>query len=154
MAAMARYVRHAKTAEAVGSLTTLAQEAAQYYDNSDATQPVGAVPDAAHAMRHFPASSTQTVPPSVDDVRGKKYQSAAADWAGPPWHDLGFSIPQPQFYSYSFSAEGSGLTAKATITARGDLDGDRLESKYSITVAPDTAYRARVQPLTVEDPDE
>ena len=136
MLVMARYFRHVKTAEAVGSLTTLAQESAQYYDASDANQPVGSVPDAAHAMRHFPPPSTATVPPSIDDVRAKKYQSAPADWAASPWHELGFSIPQPQYYVYSYASEGAGLTAKATVSARGDLDGDTLRSSFSISVAP------------------
>ena len=154
MVIMARYMRHAKTAEAVGSLNTLAQQSASFYDASDATQPVGSVPDAAHAMRHFPTSSLRTVPPSIDDVRARRYQSATADWIAPPWHELGFSIPQPQYYVYSYASEGSGTTAKATITARGDLDGDGLESKFSITIAPDTAYRARIGALKQEDTDE
>jgi hypothetical protein len=154
MVVMARYVRHEKTAEAVGSLNTLAQESASFYDGSDATQPVGSVPDAAHAMRHFPSGSTVTVPPSIDDVRAKKYQSAQADWATSPWHELGFSIPQPQYYLYSYASEGAGLTAKATVTAHGDLDGDRIQSTFSITVAPDTAYRARIGDMVKEDSDE
>jgi hypothetical protein len=154
MVIMGRYMRHAKTAEAVGSLNTLAQQSASFYDASDATQPVGSVPDAAHAMRHFPTSSLRTVPPSVEDVRAKKYQSATADWASPPWHELGFSIPQPQYYVYAYASEGSGTTAKATISARGDLDGDGMESKFSITVTPDTAYRARIGQMKQEDTDE
>ena len=84
MYALARYVRHSKTADAVGSLSTLAKASAAYYEASDATQPVGTSPDNAHAMRHFPPSSTRSVPPSLDDVKGKRYQSAAADWAMTP----------------------------------------------------------------------
>jgi Tfp pilus assembly protein PilE len=154
MYALARYVRHSKTADAIGSLTTLAKASAAYYEASDATQPVGTSPDNAHAMRHFPASSTRSVPPTLEDVRGKMYQSAAADWAMTPWHELQFSIPQPQYYAYSYASEGAGSTAKATATARGDLDADGNAATYSITIAPDSKFRAQVGPIMKENPDE
>jgi len=154
MYALARYVRHSKTADAVGSLSTLAKASAAYYEASDATQPVGTSPDNAHAMRHFPPTSTRSVPPSLEDVRGKRYQSAAADWAMTPWHELQFSIPQPQYYEYSYVSEGAGATAKATAVAKGDLDGDGIAATYSITIAPDGQFRAQVGAIAKEDPDE
>jgi Tfp pilus assembly protein FimT len=154
MYALARYVRHSKTAEAIGSLTTLAHQTAAFYDTSDATQPAGSTPDNAHAMRHFPPSSTASVPPSVDNIRGKKYQSTQADWSASPWHELQFSIPQPQFYAYSYVSEGAGSTAKATALAKGDLDSDGNVATYSITVTPDATFHAQVAPIVKEDPDE
>jgi len=154
MYVLARYVRHSKTVDAVGSLSTLSKASAAYYEASDATQPVGTSPDNAHAMRHFPPSSTRSVPPTVDDVRGKRYQSVAADWAMTPWHELQFSVPQPQYYAYSYASEGAGATAKATAIARGDLDGDGSGSVYSITVAPDAQFHAQAGPIAKEDPDE
>lgn len=154
MYALARYVRHSKTADAIGSLTTLAKASAAYYEASDATQPVGTSPDNAHAMRHFPPSSTKSVPPTLEDVRGKMYQSAAADWAVTPWHELQFSIPQPQYYAYSYASEGAGATAKATATARGDLDADGNAATYSITIAPDAKFHAQAGPIMKENPDE
>jgi type II secretory pathway pseudopilin PulG len=154
MYALSRYVKHSKTLDAIGSLNTLAKASATYYEASDATQPVGTSPDNAHAMRHFPPSSTRSVPPSLDDVRGKRYQSAAADWAMTPWHELQFSIPQPQYYAYSYASEGAGTTAKATARAQGDLDGDGTTSNFSITIAPDAQFRAQAGPIVKEDPDE
>jgi type II secretory pathway pseudopilin PulG len=154
MYALARYVRHSKTAEAIGSLTTLAHQTAAFYDASDATQPAGSTPDNAHAMRHFPASSTASVPPNVESIRGKKYQSTQADWAASPWRELRFSIPQPQYYAYSYVSEGAGATAKATAFARGDLDSDGNVATYSITVTPDADYHAQVAAIAKEDPDE
>ncbi len=154
MYALARYVRHAKTAEAIASLTTLGAQSAAFYDDSDATQPVGSTPDNAHAMRHFPPSSTASVPPSLDDVRGRRYQSATADWAASPWHELQFSLLQPQYYAYSYVSEGSGATAKATASAKGDLDSDGTLATYSIVVAPDSSFHAVVGAISKEDPDE
>jgi Tfp pilus assembly protein FimT len=154
MYALARYVRHSKTADAIGSLSTLAKASVAYYEASDATQPVGTSPDNAHAMRHFPPSSTRSVPPSLEDVKGKRYQSAAADWAVTPWHELQFSIPQPQYYVYSYASEGAGSTAKATAVVRGDLDADGVSSTYSVTIAPDARFRAVAGQIMKEDPDE
>src|SRR5688572_26606263 len=115
MFGLARYVKHGKTAEARESVTRLANGAADYYNRSDATQPSGAAPQAVHAMRHFPPSSRAPVPEDPLSVRGKKYQSNSADWAGSPWRELGFSIVQPQCYQYSFEASGAGGNARGTI---------------------------------------
>ncbi len=142
MYALARYVRHAKTVEAVSSVTTLAGAAADYYNTSDATQPSGADSKAVHAMRHFPPKSTVAVPEEAKSVSGKRYQSNLADWASSPWRELRFSIVQPQCYQYSFDAEGAGAGAKATVLAQGDLDGDGVTSSFSLTIAPDDALTA------------
>ena len=155
MYALARYVRHGKTAEAIESVTRLAAGAADSYNRSDATQPSGASPQAVHAMRHFPPSARDSVPEDPLAVRGKRYQSNSADWAASPWRDLGFSIVQPQCYQYSYTAEGAGASAKATVTAQGDLDGDGTRSTYSLSIAPDEALEAKVAPqMTRQDPEE
>lgn len=144
MYVLARYVRHNKTAEAKESITRIASGAADYYNRSDATQPAGAAPQAVHAMRHFPPSSRTAVPEDALNVRGRKYQSNAADWAASPWRELGFSIVQPQCYQYAFESQGSGATAKALVTAEGDLDGDGGRSHYSLAIAPDENLTAVV----------
>lgn len=144
MYALARYVRHAKTVEAVSSVTSLASLSAEYYNTSDATQPSGANPQAVHAMRHFPPSSRLPVPEDPLSVRGKRYQSNPMDWSASPWRDLHFSIVQPQCYQYSFEADGAGATAKALVTAQGDLDGDGMRSSYSLEIRPDQGLAAQV----------
>lgn len=155
MYALARYVRHGKTAEAGESVTRLATSAAEYYNKSDGTQPVGAAVEAVHAMRHFPPSSRIPVPEDPLSVRGRRYQSNGMDWAASPWRDLGFSIVQSQCYQYAFESSGAGLAAKAQVTAHGDLDGDGVRSTYSLTVAPDESVTAQVSAtMTREDPEE
>jgi type II secretory pathway pseudopilin PulG len=144
MYGLGRYVRHAKTAEAIGSLAAITQAAATYYNGSDATQPAGTPEAAARAMRHFPPPSRASVPPDLADVRGKRYQSTLADWTPSPWRELHFSIPQPQFYIYSFDSSGSGQQASAAATARGDLNGDGVTSTYRLKVAVDDKLSAQV----------
>jgi type II secretory pathway pseudopilin PulG len=155
MYALARYVRHGKTEEARASIARLATRAADFYNKSDGNQPAGAEPLAIHAMRHFPPSSRAPVPEDTLTVRGKKYQSASADWDVSPWKELEFSIVQPQCYQYSFEAEGAGAKAKAQVIAEGDLDGDGTRSKYSLMIAPDDTLTAVVaKEMTRVDPEE
>jgi hypothetical protein len=146
MYGLGRYIRHGKTAEAVGSLAAIGQAAAAYYNESDATQPAGAPESAARAMRHFPPPSRASVPPDIDSVRGKRYQSTLADWTPSPWRELHFSIPQPQFYAYSFDSTGNGPQGSATATARGDLNGDGVTSTFVLSVSPDAKGIATVSP--------
>lgn len=155
MYALGRYVRHAKTVEAVSSVTSLAGAAADYYNASDATQPTGAAPQAVHAMRHFPPSARVPVPDDPLSVRGRRYQSNLADWSASPWRELRFSIVQPQCYQYSFDAQGAGGTAKAIVTAEGDLDGDGVRSLVSLEVIPDEGFTAQVaKTMTKKDVEE
>ncbi len=146
MYALGRYVRHAKTAEAIGSVQAIAQAAAGYYNGSDASQPTGAPEVAARAMRHFPPPSRTSVPVDPADVRGRRYQSTLADWSASPWRELHFSIPQPQCYAYSFDLNGTGAQASATAVAHGDLNGDGVTSTYSLSVIPDETFTAHVSP--------
>jgi type II secretory pathway pseudopilin PulG len=155
MYGVGRYVRHTKTLEAVGSVHAIAQAAVTYYGESDATQPAGGAEAAAHAMRHFPASSRGSVPQSAEDVRGKRYQSARADWSPSPWRELKFSIPQPQCYRYSFESSGTGRKSVAAAIAEGDLDGTGVTSTYRQRVVVNDKFEAELAP-TVEQatPDE
>lgn len=146
MYAAARYVRHSRTAEAASSVTAMAGGAAAAYDTSDRDQPAGAKPAQAREMRHFPPTSRTSVPPSMEDVQGKRYQSTFADWSTSPWIELHFTMTQPQYYAYSFESAGRGREAKATATAHGDLNGDGNLSTFRLTVGVDDNYKAVVSP--------
>ncbi len=154
MYGVARYLRHSKTAEAVGSTTAIAQAACAYYNQSDSTQPAGTKPDAAKAMRHFPPSSRASVPADASAVSGKRFQSGIGDWSTSPWLEMGFKLPSPQYYAYSFESSGAGSAAQGTVTAHGDLDGNGVQSTFRMTVAPDDSLTAKVGKLEETDPDE
>jgi Tfp pilus assembly major pilin PilA len=145
MYGVAKYLRHSKTVEAVSSTTAIAQAACAYYNESDANQPAGTRPEAAKAMRHFPPSSRASVPASMDDVRGKRFQSAIGDWSTSPWLEMGFKLSTPQFYLYSFESQGSGPSALASALAHGDLDGNGVTSTFRASAAPDESLTAKVK---------
>ncbi len=144
MYGLAKYVRHTKTAEAIASVEAVATGAALYFNSSDSTQPTGTKLEAMRASRHFPPASRGSVPVDPTDVQGKRYKSAMSDWLGSPWREIRFSIPQPQFYAYSFEADGAGSAAKAIATARGDLDANGVWSIYRLAVQPDDTTTAVV----------
>ena len=155
MYGLSRYLKHAKSMDGVSSATAIAQAAAQYYNDSDAKQPAGTKPDSAKAMRHFPASSRTSVPADFNDVKGKLYQSSIGDWSVSPWLDMRFSLSTPQCYAYSFESQGSGPSAQATAEARGDIDGNGINSTFRVSVAPDATATAKVDPNVVKvDPEE
>jgi type IV pilus assembly protein PilA len=149
MYGVGRYLRHARTLEAIGSVAAIAQAAASCFSESDAAQPTGGPPSAAHAMRHFPASSRASVPQDPAQVRGKRYQSSRADWSPSPWRELNFSINQPQCYRYSFQSWGSGKQSVALAVAEGDLDGTGGQSTYRQRVSVNDAFDAVIVP-TIE----
>lgn len=155
MVGVAKYLRHSKTAEAIGTLTTIGKSAVSAYNTSDSTQPTNSIPAAARAMRHFPQSAQTPVPEDASLLRGKRYRSSPADWAKTPWRELNFSMPQPQYYRYDFKSSGVGATGVATITAAGDLDGDGETSLYTLKVSPDANLDALVAPnVEIKDGEE
>lgn len=155
MYGVARWLRHSKTSEAVGSVTTIAQGACAYYNSSDANQPAGTKLDMAKAMRHFPPTSRASVPANDEDVRGKRFQSAIGDWSTSPWLEIGFKLPTAQYYAYSFESSGSGPSAQAQAVAHGDLDGNGVKSTFRATAAPDDSFVATVgKNIEQIDPDE
>ncbi len=137
-----RYLASAKTAEAkntIGAISSGAQ--ASYERETAASELVGEGSSTTAASHQLCASATATVPASVAQVKGTKYQpdsGAGKDYnigsstAG--WPCLKFQMSSPQYYAYGYNAGGTNLAvnnpAKATGTesfeasAEGDLDGD------------------------------
>lgn len=85
------------------------------------------------------------VPASIEDVRGRRYQSTAASWSSGDsnsgWACLKMSRSEPQFYQYGYDVGGSKVSgseavegdgAKFTAWARGDLDGDGRTSWFTL----------------------
>lgn len=151
VAGVARYMRHARTAEAMGSLTAMGTGCVAAFDRSDANDPSSG----GHASRRFPTSARQSIPQDRTTISGRRYQSATYEWDVLPWTDLRFSMTQVQSYAYNFTSEGVGASASARATAEGDLDGDKKFSSYALQIVPDTSLSARVAAqIDIENGDE
>jgi hypothetical protein len=73
--------------------------------------------------------SSAPVPARFEDVRGKAYRPAEADWRKDPgWSCIGFAETTPIHYQYRFERADPFFT----IVAAGDVDGDDVRSTYEL----------------------
>jgi len=110
-----RYLQSAKTSEAKNTLGAIGKAAVAAYERDKAL-----CPSASEAVPKAPPS-------------GRKYQSTDTDWqrdaAGKGgFACLKFSMQNPQYYSYSYTATDAGFI----VTARGDLDADGNFSELTL----------------------
>jgi type IV pilus assembly protein PilA len=122
-----KYIANAKTAEARSSIAQIAKDAVAAHEGQARTGP---------AARTLCASASRPVPESAQYIRGAKYQSAAGDWSIDAPRNAGFaclkfSLDQPQYYMYSYSASSGRDSFEAK--ANGDLNGDGVLSTFSLT---------------------
>jgi prepilin-type N-terminal cleavage/methylation domain-containing protein len=142
-----RFVQHSQVSEAKLNLGKIATLTEQFYvkasseDRDGMVTPgtmarlVGRFPDAELCSSAVPHTNTQSVPTSMDLVRGKTYQATEADWSNPgaptAWEQMHFAITQPIRFLYCFGSAGTGLTSRFTVWATGDLDADGVHAEYT-----------------------
>ena len=137
---VSKYVAHAKTAEATNSVGEMAKDAATAYERESMAGTVMGVKTTTGIVRHLCGSATASVPASATSIQGRKYQSTVAEWNKDAPTNAGFSclkftMDQPQYYMYSYTASGTSGHAGDTFTAQaqGDLNGDGVLSMYQLT---------------------
>lgn len=80
------------------------------------------------------ASASNTVPRSIEEVRGKTYQSRPEEWGGDEntgWKCLKFELDRPQYHMYKYTVSAAGDAF--TVESFGDLYGDRVTSHLRVT---------------------
>jgi len=121
---MLRFVRRAKTSEAVDKLAYLYSMSTTYVTGERFARGIGA----ASVAPQFPAS--QSLTPSMVPS-GVKVSDPPGLWdASPTWLALNFAIADPHYYSYEYVSMGTGANALFTARAQGDLDGDTNVSTF------------------------
>jgi type IV pilus assembly protein PilA len=151
-----KYMANAKTAEARDKLGQIAKDSGVAYDRTTlASATVYAIGSKSNLQHALCKSATATVPSAQTAVRGRKYQSSSADWyAGDGltgWRCLKFSMNDPQYYMYSYSAPTvTGTSANFTATANGDLNGNGILSTFSIGGSVTTTGAINVAPSIAE----
>lgn len=110
-----KYIANAKTAEARNTLGQIAKDAAAAYDRDGKLCP----------------SASSPVPAKVPS--GAKYQSGPEDWGADKAAHAGFaclhfSMAEPQYYQYEYTSTPHSFT----VIARGDLDGDGVQSTFEL----------------------
>jgi type IV pilus assembly protein PilA len=132
-----KYLANAKTAEARNSLGQIAKDAATAVEREKGTTALVAAGGTSTLMRAFCATAASPVPGGIASVKGQKYQSQVSEWkAGDNatgWQCLKFSMEEPQYYMYSYTAATDAFSGGFTAIANGDLNGDGATSVFSVS---------------------
>jgi type IV pilus assembly protein PilA len=122
-----KYIASSKTAEARNALGQISHDATMAFEREQGGTAVLSAKQASALLRKLCVTSS-AVPASAPAAT--KYQSKTTDWSGDPgWKCLKFSLEQPQYFSYQYTASDTTSTAGAyAITAHGDLNGNGVAS--------------------------
>jgi len=131
-----KYMANAKTAEARNGIGQMAKDAVTAYFKEGMSPTVLAFDSASTVSNQLCPSIAAKVPASITSVAGQKYQSKPSDWT-PAWDCLHWSMNDPQYYIYGYTATASGSDlgqpgSTFLCTAEGDLDGDGVGSTFSM----------------------
>ena len=132
-----KYVLNAKTTEARSAVFRLSKDATTAYARPKMAGDVLALGAQTANDNSLCLSAAASVPAAAESIQGSKYQSAPSEWSAGDintgWRCLQFSINDPQFFMYSYTATvagGAGDTFAAR--AQGDLDGDGVLSSFTV----------------------
>jgi type IV pilus assembly protein PilA len=133
-----KYLANAKTAEARNSLGQMSKDASAAYSREGMAATVLTPGVSTGVVNHLCGSAATTVPAAKASIQGKKYQSTAAEWNGGDavtgWTCLKFSMQDPQYFMYGYTATGTAGVANESFSAiaQGDLNGDTNLSTFTI----------------------
>ena len=129
--AFTKYVRQARTSEAVMNIEKIEKGARVYYmSESHFRNRLG---DEIISAR-FPAKDGGYDPtPGNNACCGQSGNQCASDptnWDKPVWTSLNFAVADPHYYWYNFNSVGLGVGAAFTAAAFGNLDCDQAYSTF------------------------
>lgn len=121
-----KYIRRAKTTEAVMNIRHMYDGSVSYYEAEHASSS-GAI-----LSKQFPDPLTTPTPAlgTCCGETGQKCSPQASYWTNATWQALSFSVDDPHYYSYSFPSAGTGTSATFDATANGDLNCDGTYSTF------------------------
>ena len=124
--AFMKYIRRSKTAEATMNLCKIFDSSVSYFNEEHAQR------DGLAVSRMFPSTeaSTPAVALACPGSSSKKIPPTAGMFAADTWQALNFSVDDPFYYSYSYTAAGTGIASEFTARANGDLDCDTTLSTF------------------------
>ena len=133
-----RYIINAKTAEARNSIGQMSKDASTAYSREGMAASILSLGTSTGVSNRLCSGST-TVPSTIGNVQGKKYQSSPSEWTGADqytgWTCLKFSMQDPQYYMYTYTSNATTSGAKGEIfsaMAEGDLDANGTSSTFSL----------------------
>jgi type IV pilus assembly protein PilA len=156
-----KYLANAKTAEARNSVGEMAKDAAAQYEKESMPGTVLAIGSSAALSRTLCKGASASVPAAKGSVAGMKYQSDPKEWNADAVGNSGFaclkfSMDAPQYYRYSYASAGGGASGNSFLaTANGDLNGDGVESTFTMAGAINASFALNLAPnITETSPEE
>jgi type IV pilus assembly protein PilA len=161
-----KYIANAKSAEARNSLGQITKDAATAYARDSISSTVLAKGALSNGAAKLCQSASLSVPTTIASVTGHKYQSMASDWntdaatAGTGFACLKFSLEEPQYYMYSYTATTANTTGATAgdsfiAAAQGDLDGNGVTSLFQVEGQISAQFTLSTSPQIIEvRPDE
>lgn len=138
-----KYIANAKTAEAKNSLGQISKDAVTAFEGERMKADILIAGGKAAVTRKICPSASVSVPATLVDVKGGKYQSKNSEWSPPAdvlayngFPCLKFEMTAPQYYMYAYVSDSTpgDLTQQGTnftATAKGDLNGDTNPSTFT-----------------------
>jgi type IV pilus assembly protein PilA len=160
-----KYVANSKTAEARNSLGQIGKDSTTAFERESMAGTVLAAGVSTAVTRAECVKAGAPVPSAITGVQGKKYQSsqtAGADWSVDEATNAGFaclkfSMTAPQYYMYNYSSDAVAGTNPGTVftaTANGDLNGDTVQSTFTLVGSVITQNLFIAPNLVETDPEE
>src|SRR5258708_4492577 len=149
-----KYVLYSKSSEARNAIGQMAKDAgmaAEREKGNTAILPAGGISSLTRSL----CDTSTYIPASAAQVKAQKYQSTGSDWksgsASAGWQCLKFSLEEPQYYQYFYSATStSAVSGSFAVSAYGDLNGDGLTPTLCVNGAAYSGAIA-ISPNILED---
>jgi type IV pilus assembly protein PilA len=137
---VSKYMKSAKTAEARNSLGQLTKDASAAFNREKMAPGLMAAGSTTAVQNTLCGSAAAKIPSAKAKIAGRKYQSTATEWnagdASTGWQCLKFSMSEPQYFMYGYTANPNPSTGvngnKFAATAEGDLDADGTLSEFKM----------------------
>jgi type IV pilus assembly protein PilA len=152
-----KYIANAKTAEARATVGQIGKLAVAAYERESGDVGVVSLGTSSTATTHNLCLSATAVPTAVP--ANKKYQSQLSDWSGNMtvgWTCLKFTMDNPQYFRYSYTATNTPATASGSFSAfaNGDLNGDAVTSSFSLAGGVNSGQARTAPTMDESSPEE
>ena len=132
--AFMKYIKKSKTTEARQMVRKIYDGARAYYLDVNGAKTVAQA--TAKRTPQFPVSASGVTPAiGACCSNGEKCMPAASQWEDAVWTALAFSVDDPHYYMYAYSA---APTLSFEAAAYGDLDCDSSYSTFSMQAVVDS----------------
>ena len=130
-----KYLTNAKSAEARTGVGRLAKDAQLAFEKENVTAGIIPLKGTADIAHNLCPNIPVTVPDGIAKVSNKKYQSSPAEWNTNGWQCIKFSMSDPQYFMYEYTATTTTPAVagnKFIAHAHGDLNGNLIASDFTL----------------------